>query len=53
MPQASIAGNVLRPSTTLKLSIRLPPTANPEKAKELVVGLLTKDVPYNATVSID
>jgi hypothetical protein len=53
MPPASIAGNVLRPSTTLKLSIRLPPTSDTKKVKELLLNLLTTDVPYNASVTID
>lgn len=53
LPKANIAGNVLRPSTTLKLSIRLPPTADPEKCKQTVLRLLTQDVPYGAKVTID
>jgi len=37
----------------LKISIRLPPTGDPEKAKAAAIKLLTEDVPYNATVTID
>ena len=40
MPPASIAGNVLRPYTSLKLSIRIPPTSDPEKIKELLLNLV-------------
>lgn len=34
LPETKIAGNVLRPSTTLKLSMRLPPTLDAKKAIE-------------------
>jgi hypothetical protein len=40
LPPAAIAGNVLRPETTLKLSIRLPPTGCPEKAKATITRLV-------------
>jgi acetylornithine deacetylase/succinyl-diaminopimelate desuccinylase-like protein len=40
LPKASEAGNVLRPKTTLKISIRLPPTADPEKAKNTLRELV-------------
>jgi hypothetical protein len=30
LPLCAVAGNVLRPSTTVKLSVRLAPTANPQ-----------------------
>lgn len=32
LPETAVAGNVLRPETVLKLSLRLPPTLNAEKA---------------------
>lgn len=52
-PDVSIAGNVLRPSSTFKLSMRLPPTFDAEEAKKIITDLLTKDVPYNAKVTLD
>lgn len=50
VPSTSNAGNVLRPFTTLKLSIRLPPTLDPEAAGVALKELLEKNPPYNATV---
>jgi acetylornithine deacetylase/succinyl-diaminopimelate desuccinylase-like protein len=49
-PPPSRAGNVLRPSTTLTLSFRLPPTCDATKAVEAIEHALTTDVPYDATV---
>jgi hypothetical protein len=40
LPNATTAGNVLRPSTTLKLSLRLPPTLCPKKAEETIKRLV-------------
>ncbi|WP_277676358.1 M20/M25/M40 family metallo-hydrolase [Saccharopolyspora rectivirgula] len=51
MPAPSDAGNVLRPYTTLMLSFRLPPTADPQAAMEAVKQRLSTDVPYGAQVS--
>ncbi|WP_370969645.1 M20/M25/M40 family metallo-hydrolase [Amycolatopsis sp. cg9] len=50
-PKPADAGNVLRESTTLTLSFRLPPTADAEKALEAVKKALTTDVPYGAKVT--
>lgn len=50
LPQPADAGNVLRPSTTLVLSFRLPPTADPEAALTAVRERLAADVPYGARV---
>jgi acetylornithine deacetylase/succinyl-diaminopimelate desuccinylase-like protein len=47
------AGNVLRPVTALKLSLRLPPTADAERARVLLKELMEKDSPYGATVRFD
>lgn len=44
------AGNVLRPFTALKLSLRLPPTVDGGEAWELVKTLLEDRPPYGATV---
>src|SRR5690348_1006481 len=45
LPPLESAGNVLRPLTSLKLSLRVPPTANGSKAGEFVKRLLEKDPP--------
>ena len=45
------AGNVLRPFTALKLSMRLPPTADAAAVERAVTRALTEEVPYNAVVS--
>mmetsp|Transcript_25147 Transcript_25147/g.4158 ORF Transcript_25147/g.4158 Transcript_25147/m.4158 type:complete len:94 (+) Transcript_25147:816-1097(+) len=36
-PEAEVAGNVLRPYSTFKLSIRLPPDVDGQKAQEAVI----------------
>ncbi|MGW4482484.1 M20/M25/M40 family metallo-hydrolase [Amycolatopsis sp. NPDC004368] len=51
-PLPADAGNVLRESTTLTLSFRLPPTADAAPALEAVKRVLTTDVPYGASVTI-
>ncbi|WP_326956532.1 M20/M25/M40 family metallo-hydrolase [Amycolatopsis sp. NBC_01286] len=50
-PKPADAGNVLRESTTLTLSFRLPPTVDAAKALEAVKRTLTTDVPYGAKVT--
>jgi acetylornithine deacetylase/succinyl-diaminopimelate desuccinylase-like protein len=49
-PTVLNAGNVLRPKTSLKLSLRIPPTLDAEKAAVTVTKLLEKDPPYGARV---
>ncbi|MGE3766657.1 MAG: M20/M25/M40 family metallo-hydrolase, partial [Kofleriaceae bacterium] len=44
-PPPGNAGNVLRPKTTLKLSIRIPPRVDPAKAQAAVKAALEKDPP--------
>jgi acetylornithine deacetylase/succinyl-diaminopimelate desuccinylase-like protein len=51
MPPLESAGNVLRPSTAVKLSLRLPPTLEGNSAGERVKRLLEADPPYGAKVS--
>jgi len=51
LPALDSAGNVLRPFTAVKLSLRLPPTADAIKAGEFLKNLLEKDPPYGARVS--
>jgi acetylornithine deacetylase/succinyl-diaminopimelate desuccinylase-like protein len=50
-PPTSRAGNVLRPSTSLALSMRLPPTCDPEAAYAALQRALTSDPPDGATVT--
>lgn len=50
MPEPMKAGNVLRPFTTLKLSLRLPPTVGAEAAAKELKAILEKDPPYDARV---
>jgi acetylornithine deacetylase/succinyl-diaminopimelate desuccinylase-like protein len=52
LPEAAIAGNVLRASTTLALSFRLPPLADAQAALAEVEQALTTDVPYGARVEL-
>lgn len=52
LPATATAGNVLRPETTAKISIRLPPTLNVEAAKATVKRLLTENVPYGAEITV-
>jgi acetylornithine deacetylase/succinyl-diaminopimelate desuccinylase-like protein len=49
-PPTERAGNVLRPSTALKLSFRLPPTCDPLVATEVIKRVLEADPPYGASV---
>jgi len=43
-------GNVLRQFTTLKLSIRLPPDVDPEKAYHVIKRVFEENPPFNAKV---
>lgn len=51
LPALASAGNVLRPSTALKLSLRLPPTLDAATAGKELQRILTEDPPYGAQVS--
>ncbi len=51
IPSLESAGNVLRPQTSVKLSLRVPPTLNGAKAGEFLKQLLEKDPPYGAKVT--
>lgn len=53
MPPLSSAGNVLRPHTAVKLSLRLPPTLDGRAAGEALKTALTRDPPNGAHVSLD
>jgi acetylornithine deacetylase/succinyl-diaminopimelate desuccinylase-like protein len=53
LPDPINAGNVLLPSTVAKLSLRLPPTLDPDAAGDRVRALLEKDPPYAARVEYE
>ncbi|MCW0385883.1 hypothetical protein NB722_000422 [Xanthomonas sacchari] len=52
LPPLASAGNVLRPETAVKLSLRLPPTLDGKHAGELLKDVLLRDPPYGAEVSL-
>jgi acetylornithine deacetylase/succinyl-diaminopimelate desuccinylase-like protein len=51
IPDVDRAGNVLRPYTSVKVSLRLPPTSNAEAASRRLQQLLEEESPYGAKVS--
>jgi acetylornithine deacetylase/succinyl-diaminopimelate desuccinylase-like protein len=51
MPTPANAGAVLLPSTVLKISMRLPPQLDSDKAMAVMVEELTRDPPYGAQVT--
>ena len=51
LPALDSAGNVLRPWSALKLSMRLPPTVNGDKASERMKQTLEANPPQGARVS--
>lgn len=53
MPPLSSAGNVLRPHTAVKLSLRLPPTLDGKRAGERLKEVLLRDAPNGAQVTLD
>ena len=53
IPAIADAGNVLRPLTALKLSMRLPPLVCPEKAAQAIKKALEEDPPYHAKVEFN
>jgi acetylornithine deacetylase/succinyl-diaminopimelate desuccinylase-like protein len=53
MPALADAGNVLRPETALKLSMRLPPTLDGEEASANMKSTLEADPPYGAKVAFE
>ena len=50
LPAPEDGGNVLRPSTSLKLSLRIPPTLDAARAGRRLEELLESDPPYGAKV---
>ncbi|WP_115042392.1 M20 family metallopeptidase [Xanthomonas arboricola] len=53
MPPLASAGNVLRPQTAVKLSLRLPPTADGKACGELLKEALLRDPPNGAQVTLE
>lgn len=53
IPDLESAGNVLRPYTTVKFSLRLPPTTRSAQAEQELVELLTGSAPNHVEVSVD
>ncbi|MDT9599936.1 M20 family metallopeptidase [Sphingosinicella rhizophila] len=53
VPPIENAGNVLRPFTSLKLSMRFPPTLDAKSGAAFVKALLEKDPPYGAKVTFE
>ena len=53
IPAMGSAGNVLRPATSAKLSIRLPPITDAKTAAAAVKQALEADPPYGAEVSFE
>ena len=53
LPAPKEAGNVLRPGTALKLSVRLPPTVNGGRAAQRLKQTLEADPPYGARVRFE
>ena len=53
LPPVATAGNVQRPFTTLKLSLRVPPLVDAPQAAATLKKLLETDPPYSANVSFE
>ena len=53
MPALESAGNVLRPYTALKLSMRLPPTVDGDEATRNIKDTLEANPPQNARVRFE
>lgn len=53
LPAIGNAGNVLRPMTALKLSLRIPPMCDARAATKHLKSLLEMDPPYGAKVKFD
>ena len=53
LPPPASAGNVLRPKTSLVLSLRLPPAVKAESAARQLQAILETDPPYGAQVKFE
>jgi acetylornithine deacetylase/succinyl-diaminopimelate desuccinylase-like protein len=52
LPESLLAAHVLRRETSLRLSVRTPPTADVTAARAALEKTLTTDVPYGAQVTL-
>lgn len=52
LPPIATAGNVIRPSTTVRCSMRFPPSLNAHKGEEIMKKILTENPPYNCKVEL-
>ncbi len=53
LPDLDSAGNVLRPMTAVKISLRVPPTMDPDAATKVLKQLFEKNPPYGAKVRFE
>jgi acetylornithine deacetylase/succinyl-diaminopimelate desuccinylase-like protein len=53
LPPVAEAGNILRPSTRLRLSVRIPPTSDANAVQEQLASALTTDIPQGVRVTFD
>jgi acetylornithine deacetylase/succinyl-diaminopimelate desuccinylase-like protein len=53
LPELQTAGNVLRPGTAVRVSVRLPPGVGGIAARDRIIRLLTDDPPYGAHVRFE
>jgi acetylornithine deacetylase/succinyl-diaminopimelate desuccinylase-like protein len=53
IPPLASAGNVLRPHTSVKLSLRLPPTVDGKPAGDALKGALERDPPNGAHITLE
>lgn len=53
LPSLKDAGNVLRPETAVRVSLRIPPGCDPVKASEKLKQLFETDPPYGAQVKFE
>jgi acetylornithine deacetylase/succinyl-diaminopimelate desuccinylase-like protein len=53
LPSVADAGNVLRPATAAKLSLRLPPTCDAVAASAKLKEVLESEPPYDAKVTFE
>jgi len=53
LPAVKDGGNVLRPYTTLKVSLRLPPSLDAKIARETLESVLLKNSPYGAKITLE
>ncbi len=53
IPAVASGGNVQRPTSTLKISLRLPPTSNAAEAARKLKKILESDPPHGASVKFE